>query len=259
MSEKTYKYCEIVSNERIASDVFDMVIKSEEISKSAVPGQFAGIYTDMGEMILPRPISICGVDSQAGTVRFVYRVVGNGTEAFSRMKPGESLRILASLGNGYTIFPEHKRVVVVGGGIGIPPMLLLAEKAVKNAEVTAILGFRDETFLVDDFNKLGLKTHIATDDGSVGFKGNTVQLLDSLDEKFDVIYGCGPKIMLKFLAQWAEKHDVPCYISLEERMGCGFGACVGCVCSVSDDIGNKIHKKVCVDGPIFNAREVVFD
>ena len=259
MFDKTYTHCEVISNKCIADGVFDMTVRSDSIAASTIPGQFAGIYTGSGDLILPRPISVCCTDTQNGTVRFVYRVAGSGTELFSNVKPGGRLRILAPLGNGYPIFPEHKKVAVVGGGIGIPPLLFLTRELLPNADVTAVLGYRNEAFLVNDFNNLGAEILIATDDGNVGFKGNTIQLLDSVVEQFDVIYGCGPKVMLKFLASWADSRNIPCYISLEERMGCGFGACVGCVCSVSDRDGNSAYKKVCVDGPVFNAREVDFN
>lgn len=248
--------CEIVRNEKIAGGIYDMTLIAPEIAGFAVPGQFAMLYP-RGNFMLPRPLSVCSANAETGEVRFVYRIVGRGTEEFSGYAKGDKIRVLGPLGNGYPVLPDVKKTAVVGGGIGIPPLLFLSNELKKTTDLTAVLGFRDETFLVGDFEKNGVKAFIATDNGAAGYKGNAVGLLDSLDEKFDAVYACGPMVMLKSLAEWAEKRETECYVSLEERMGCGFGVCVGCVCEVKGENGSE-YKKVCVDGPVFDAKDVKF-
>lgn len=245
----------VLSNKKIAENIFDMTLKAPAVAENASAGQFIELYPDNGVNILPRPISICELDKQKGTLRIVYQVVGQGTELFSNKKENDVIRILGSCGNGYPIENE-KHTILVGGGIGVPPLLETA-KQIKGKK-TVFLGFRSGEILAEEFKKYDCDVHIATDDGSVGFKGNVVELMRSMDIKADVIFSCGPKIMLKFLSMYAEEKGIKCYVSMEERMACGIGACVGCVIKIKDG-DDFVHKKVCKDGPVFNSCEVIWE
>lgn len=245
----------VLSNKKIADNIFDMTLKAPVVAENATAGQFIEMYPDNGINILPRPISICGIDKENGTLRIVYQVVGQGTDLFSKKKENDNIRILGSCGNGFPIeTAEH--TILVGGGIGVPPLLETAKRI--NGKKTVFLGFRSGSILAEEFEKCGCQVYIATDDGSVGFKGNVVELMRCVNAKGDVIYSCGPKIMLKFLSMYAEEKGIKCYVSMEERMACGIGACVGCVIKIKE--GNDFaHKKVCKDGPVFNACEVIWE
>ena len=245
----------ILKNDLIAENIFDMKIKAPAVAENAAAGQFVEIYTGNGINILPRPISICEIDKEEGILRLVYQVVGKGTKIFSSKKEGDILRIIGPLGNGYEIQNVNKSLFV-GGGIGVPPLL----ETVKNTigEKIVILGFRTGSILREDFEKTGAKVFVATDDGSVGFKGNVIDLMKAENITGDVIYSCGPKIMLKFLSRYAEEKGIECFVSMEERMACGIGACVGCAVKIKDG-DSFINKKVCKDGPVFNSKEVLWN
>ena len=258
---KRYLSCEVLSNARIASDIFDMVLAAPEMAAEAKAGQFVNIYVNRGELLLPRPLSICEIDAAKGTLRIVYRAAGKGTDVMSQAVARDSFMLMAPLGNEFPIEASRKRVCVVGGGIGTPPMLELTKEILRRqpaAEVTAVLGFRSEPILADDFKAAGAEVYIATDDGSVGFRGNVVALMDEIGKEYDVVYGCGPNVMLKFVAHWAGAHKTPCFVSMEERMACGFGACVGCAIKMKT-VDGWTYKKVCKDGPVFNAQEVIWE
>ncbi len=245
----------ILKNVPIADNIFDMLIKAPSVAECAAAGQFIEIYLENGVNLLPRPISICEINRNTGTLRLVYQVIGKGTEIFSHKKKDDILKIMGPLGNGYNIKAVNKSIFV-GGGIGVPPLL----ETVKNAkgEKVIILGFRSGTILKEDFEKTGAKVLIATDDGSFGFKGNVVELMKYENITGDVIYSCGPGVMLKSLAQYAESKGIECFVSMEERMACGIGACVGCAVKIKD--GNHFtNKKVCKDGPVFNSKEVLWN
>jgi dihydroorotate dehydrogenase electron transfer subunit len=251
---KRYAAATVVSNERIAENVFDMRLSAD--FSGAAPGRFAGIYIPGPEFSLPRPLSFCGAGDSGA--RFVYRAVGKGTEKLSRLKTGDEVNFIAPLGSGYAMPKAGARVAVVGGGLGIPPLLWLTASAVKaGAGVTAFLGFRSEPFLVRDFAETGADVRVATDDGSFGARGSAVDLLELFAEKnaLNAVYACGPKPMLRKAAAFAEKTGVFCQLSLEERMACGVGACYGC--AVPDKAG--AYRKCCSDGPVFNADEVSLD
>ncbi len=245
----------ILKNVSIVDNIFDMKIKAPAVAENASAGQFIEIYTGNGVNILPRPISICEIDKKEGNLRLVYQVVGKGTGIFSQKKEGSILRIIGPLGNGYNIKNADKSIFV-GGGIGVPP-LLETVKNVKGQKVV-VLGFKNGTILKDDFEKAGAKVLIATDDGSVGFKGNVIELMKAENVTGDVIYSCGPKIMLKFLSKYAEEKGIECFVSMEERMACGIGACVGCAVKIKNG-DSYINKKVCKDGPVFNSEEVLWN
>ena len=248
-----------------AAGIYDLRIQAPEIAAAAVPGQFVNVYCRDGSRLLPRPISLCCCDAKTGEIRLVYRAAGAGTKEFSGMKAGEELELLGPLGNG---FPLHeaagKHVFLVGGGIGIPPMLQTARtlqaapEEMQPAAVTAVLGYRDNTFLADEFAEAA-ETVLATEDGSAGTKGTVLDAIQERNLRADVIFACGPKPMLRALKNYAAEADIACWISLEERMACGIGACLACVCETAGvDAHSHVHNaRVCKDGPVFAAEDVV--
>lgn len=245
----------IVSQKCIGTDIYDMVLSFPRGAKEAKPGQFIAMYCEDGTKLLPRPISICGIDADKGTLRVVYRIAGEGTRQFSEMKEGDSLEVLGPLGNGFTM--KEEKAIIVGGGIGIPPMLELAKQL--SCEKTVVLGYRDELFLKDEFESYA-DVVVATEDGSCGTKGTVIDAIKEAGVDGKVIYACGPMPMLKALAEYAEAHDMEAQISLEERMACGIGACLGCICKTKkkDHHTNVNNQRICKDGPVFDAKEVVF-
>lgn len=245
----------IVSQKCIGTDIYDMVLSFPRGAKEAKPGQFIAMYCEDGTKLLPRPISICGIDAENGTLRVVYRIAGEGTRLFSEMKEGDSLEVLGPLGNGFTM--KEERAIIVGGGIGIPPMLELAKQL--SCEKTVVLGYRDELFLKEEFDACA-DVVVATEDGSCGTKGTVIDAINEANVDGAVIYACGPMPMLKALAEYAEAHDMEAQISLEERMACGIGACLGCICKTKkkDHHTNVNNQRICKDGPVFDAKEVVF-
>ena len=247
----------IVSQKCIGTDIYDMVLSFPRGAKEAKPGQFIAMYCEDGTKLLPRPISICGIDAENGTLRVVYRIAGEGTRLFSKMKEGDSLEVLGPLGNGFTM--KEEKAIIVGGGIGIPPMLELAKQltAGYQPECQLVMGYRSETFLTKEMEANGT-LYIATEDGSTGTKGNVMDAVAADSLEADVIYACGPTPMLRAIKQYAQEKGIECYISMEERMACGIGACLGCVCQSKevDDHSHVHNKRVCKDGPVFLATEV---
>lgn len=243
----------VYSQEMLAPDIYSMWIATKAAA-DAKPGQFISVYTKDGSRLLPRPISICEIDKEEGRLRIVYRIAGAGTEEFSHYQSGDSIEIMGPLGNGFP--QEGEKVFLIGGGIGIPPMLELAKNL--DCEKTAVIGYRDkETFLADELRKYA-DVVIATEDGSVGTKGNVIDAIRAEKLTADIIYACGPTPMLKALKTYAMENGIECYISLEEKMACGIGACLGCVCHSKDidEHSNVRNKRICKDGPVFRAEEV---
>ncbi len=235
----------IVKNDKIANDVYCMVLRGDT-SDITASGQFVNIKLD--GLYLRRPISVC--DYNKDTLTLIYKVVGSGTEMMSQMTAGE-LDILTGLGNGYTIDESHNNVLVIGGGVGVPPMYNLSKKlkeAGKN--VTAILGFNSasDVFYEKEFSEICDSVHVTTADGSYGVKGFVTDVLNNLS--YDYFYTCGPEPMLKALY---EKTTTSGQFSFEERMGCGFGACMGCSCKTK--YGNK---RICKDGPVLVKEEIIW-
>lgn len=243
----------VYSQEELAPEIYSMWITTEA-AKEAKPGQFISVYSKDGSRLLPRPISICEADADEGRLRIVYRIAGAGTKEFSSFESGDSIDIMGPLGNG---FPQGgENVFLIGGGIGIPPMLELAKNL--NCEKQIVLGYRDENlFLKDEFEAYG-EVFVATEDGSVGTKGNVLDAIRENGLTADVMYACGPTPMLRALKKYAEEHGIRCYISLEEKMACGIGACLACVCQSKEvDHHSNVHnKRICKDGPVFLAQEV---
>lgn len=245
---------EIIRHTSLSDGIFDMTLKAEEIAKEAKAGQFISVYLNNKSKILPRPISICGIDKEAGTLRIVYRTVGDGTKELSDYKEGEMVKILGPLGNGFT--QKDKKAILIGGGIGIPPMLELMKQL--DCDKTAVLGYRDsDMFLKDEFEAVG-DVVISTEDGSFGTKGNVIDAIKEQGVEGSIIYACGPTPMLRGIKAYAEEMGIEAQISMEERMACGIGACLACVCKSKDvDFHSHVHnKRVCKDGPVFDAREV---
>lgn len=243
----------VIAQERLASDVYSMWIEAEPIAGAAGPGQFISVYTKDSGKLLPRPISICEVDKAAKRLRIVYRVVGAGTAEFAVYQAGDSIAVMGPLGNGFPL--KDKRALLIGGGIGIPPMLELAKHL--TCEKQMILGYRDELFLNEEFAPHG-GVYIATEDGSAGTKGNVLDAIREHALTGEVIYACGPTPMLRAVKTYAEENRIECWLSLEEKMACGIGACLACVCQ-SKEIDEHTHvhnKRICKDGPVFLAGEV---
>jgi dihydroorotate dehydrogenase electron transfer subunit len=251
---KVYGEFEVLSSAPVGADIRDITVLCPDIAGEVRPGQFAGVYANRGELILPRPISVC--DAGDGVIRLVFRITGPGTRAISRVKPGGRLRLTAPLGNGFPL-RAGGRAAIIGGGIGVPPLLMLAKRAASES-VHAFLGFRGKPFLVEDFRKTPAEVVIATDDGLEGFQGTSVEAAKASGVQFDVIYACGPRPMLKAAAEYAAVIGAEAYVSLEERMACGIGACVGCAVKTPSAAGTR-YAKVCSDGPVFEAGMVEWD
>lgn len=254
---KRYLKAPVLSQEEIAQDIYSMWLDAGEIAAEAVPGQFISLYSADSSRLLPRPISLCEINREAGCLRIVYRIAGAGTREFSRLLAGASVQMLGPLGNGYPLEEDSTRhALLIAGGIGIPPMLALARQL--TCRKTIILGYRSEQFLLDDFQGTGTIV-TATEDGSAGTKGTVMDAIRAHGITGDVIYSCGPKPMLRAVKDWAQTQNITAWVSLEERMACGVGACLGCVCESTqvDDHSHVHNKRVCKDGPVFDAREVV--
>lgn len=243
----------ILRQEMIARDVFSMVIQAKEIAKQAVPGQFVDLYSADGSKLLPRPISLCEIDREQGTLRLVYRIAGKGTAEFSTLTSDHTIDVLGPLGNGFK--KEGKKAIIIGGGIGIPPMLQLAKEL--DCEKSIVLGYRDEEFLSSEFKPYG-DVYMSSDNGEFGVKGTVMDAIREYGIEGDIIYACGPTPMLRAIREYAIEHNIKAQISLEERMACGVGACLACVCKSREvDDHSMVHnKRVCKDGPVFYAEEV---
>lgn len=247
----------IIRKTNISKGIWDMEILCPDAAREAVPGQFVDILAE--GYTLRRPISICGIDRDKGTLRIVFEVRGKGTAVISQKEVGSSLDIIAPLGHGFDLLDTDKRAVIIGGGIGTPPMVPLAQHYGANA--TVIFGFRDAraVILKEDIERTGADMILCTDDGTSGRKGFVTDALDDVLKTLrpDIIYACGPMVMLRRIAERAAKDDIRCQISLEERMACGVGACLGCACVTRQD-DKTVYKHVCKNGPVFDAKEVVF-
>ena len=245
----------VIRQQQIDEGIFDMELSFPKGAALARPGQFIAMCCNDKSKLLPRPISICGINPEEGTLRVVYRVAGEGTKEFSEMKAGDELEVMGPLGNGFTM--KSEKAIIIGGGIGIPPMLELAKQL--DAEKTVVLGYRTSTFLKEEFEEV-CDVKVATEDGSQGAKGTVIDAIEKYGVEGKVIYACGPMPMLKALAAYAKEHGMEAQISLEERMACGIGACLGCICKTKekDHHTNVNNTRICKDGPVFDAKEVVF-
>ena len=247
----------VIEQKMIADGICSMWLDAKEVAVQAKPGQFISVYSNDKSRVLPRPISICEIDREKGTLRIVYRVVGKGTEEFSKAEAGDSFEILGPLGNGFPIEEaKGKKVLMIGGGIGVPPMLQTAKEI--EGEAIIVSGYRNQDlFLKEELESAGTLC-IATEDGSVGTKGNVVDAIRENQIEADMMFACGPKPMLRALKNYALEKGIPCWISMEEKMACGVGACLACVCQSKDvDSHSHVHnKRICKDGPVFLSTEV---
>lgn len=287
----------ILSNTEIAVGIYQIVLQIDtadedmimaaEMVAAAEPGKFINLYLQDKSLLLPRPISICLADEDRITL--VYRVVGKGTKELSTYREGNLLRISTPMGHGYNMDSicealhetpsETKTIALVAGGLGIPPMLELSKTIHKriinnnrssdnedsrNAKIKliAMIGFQGETFLTEELRSFCDEIHIATESGAAGFHGNVLEMMERERIDADYYLSCGPKPMLKALAEHCNKRNKPLQVSLEERMGCGYGACVGCTCKTAEKIDGIVkfkQKKVCKDGPVFFGNEVIWN
>lgn len=259
MADRKKERVQVVSQEKLAEGIYSMWLQTEA-ARTARAGQFISMYTDDAGKLLPRPISICEIDRENGRLRVVYRVTGEntGTEQFSKLGSGDSVAIIGPLGNGFpTDRAEGKKVFLMGGGIGVPPILELARQ-IDCGKKQIVVGYRDSgTFLREELERHG-EVYISTEDGSIGTKGNVMNAVKEQRLDADVIYACGPAPMLRAIKAYAEERQIECYISLEERMACGIGACLACVCKSRErDVHSNVHnKRICKDGPVFLSTEV---
>ena len=243
----------------IARDIYSFEIICPEIAETAQPGQFVHIRVE--GFTLRRPVSICGIDAEKGTLRIVFEIRGEGTGVLAKLNEGDLIDMLAPLGHGFTVNKEFGKVILIGGGIGTPPMLPLAQAYGEKA--TVITGFRSASAVIlqDDFAKTGAETILCTDDGTLGIHGFVTQPLEEILKNggADAVYACGPMPMLKRIAGICKDNGVKlCEISLEERMACGIGACLGCACRTKRN-DEEYFAHVCKDGPVFNAEEVIWN
>jgi dihydroorotate dehydrogenase electron transfer subunit len=253
----------VTESSALAEGIYSLTLQygPEDMPEEVRPGQFAGIFPKDASMLLMRPISICRYIKKERSLRFVYRAAGKGTKSFTSLKPGDRADMLGILGNGYdTDLMAGKRVLLLGGGIGIPPMLELAVrlKEKEGTKVTAALGYRNsELFLKEEFEKY-CHVLVATEDGSRGIKGNVLDAVRAAGISPDVICACGPSPMLRAVKAYAEETGALCFISLEERMACGVGACLGCVApTVKKDAHSHVNNtRVCTEGPVFDAEYI---
>lgn len=254
MKEKSV--ARVISQTEIAPNIYDMWLETG-IAKNAHPGQFVGVYPHNKSTILPRPISICEVNEDKTALRLVYRIAGQGTTEFSGYHAGDTVEVLGVLGNGFPLEEgKRKRAFLMGGGIGVPPILQLAKEL--DADKSVLVGYRDkELFLKEDLDQYA-KVYVATEDGSVGTKGNVMDAINANALEADVIFACGPMPMLRAIKKYAKEKNIPAYISLEEHMACGVGACLGCVVKTKEvDHHSHVHNaRICTDGPVFEAKEV---
>ena len=252
---------ELVKKEQLKHDMYKFSIKSENMANEAKPGQFLEIkVTDNIEPFLRRPISIYNVKRKEGILEFIFQVKGKGTEILSTKKVGEEIDIIGPLGKGTFEFEKYNNIAIIGGGIGIFPLHELSKRAKESDKNTNIyLGFRNKDFVVleEEFNKVATNLIISTDDGSYGKDGFAINFLKKDIEKnsIDCIFACGPLPMLKAVQALAKERNIPCQISLEEKMGCGIGACLGCAVKYKTETEDTF-KRVCKEGPVFYSNVV---
>lgn len=237
----------IIENTQLTSTVFKMKL-SGDVSEITSPGQFVNIK--LQGLYLRRPISVC--DCENGVLTLIYKVVGKGTEQMAKMTTGEELDVLTGLGNGYNTALSGDKPVLLGGGVGVPPLYMLAKKLIaEGKKVSVVLGFntKEEIFCEEDFKALGADVSVATADGSYGVKGFVTDALKDID--YTYFYTCGPEPMLKALYKVTATSG---QFSFEERMGCGFGACMGCSCKTITG-----YKRICKDGPVLEKEEILWE
>ena len=256
-------FAQLVNKEQLTKDIYKFSVKAEEIVKLSKPGNFIEIrVTDQVEPFLRRPISIYNLNEEKGILEFIFQVKGRGTKMLSKKEIGDKIDIIGPLGFGTFKFDGNKKIAIIGGGIGVFPLQELAKQAKKsNIEVDTYLGFRNKEYVVleKEFKEVSDKLIITTDDGSYGEKGFAIKFLeDELNNKnYDCIYACGPLPMLRAVQKMSIDKKIECQISLEEKMACGLGVCLGCAVKTSRSTKEAPeYWHVCKGGPVFNARDV---
>ena len=252
-----YKETAVILEQREISDqIYSLWLHADDIVREARPGQFVSVYCRDESRLLPRPISICELDKESGRLRLVYRAVGAGTQEFSFYGPGETLELVGPLGNGFPLDKGYEKPLLIGGGIGVPPMVELAKWLPGDKAIVS--GYRNgDLFLKEELSR-NAALYVATEDGSAGTKGNVLDAVRENRIEADAIFACGPAPMLRALKAYAAEQGIDCYLSLEERMACGIGACLACVCTSKDvDAHTNVkNKRICKDGPVFAAEEI---
>ncbi len=257
----------VIKNDSMGGGYYRMVMAAPRTAAAAVPGQFVHVRcSETADPLLRRPFSIYDADAQAGTIAILYAVVGRGTALLSEFSPGQTTTLLGPLGKGFTIPDQGGTAVLIGGGVGIAPLLFLGKELQhKGFSVEALLGMQsaETASVIDDFAAAGVPVAVATNDGSLGACGHVTCLVDEDRPEWTQecrVYACGPKPMLQAVQAWVRTCGVQAELSLEERMGCGMGACLSCVCKVkvATESGWE-YQRVCMEGPVFAALEVIFD
>lgn len=271
----------IIANRKITSQYYNLVVDAPQIAKFAKPGQFINVQISEGyEPFLRKPFSIYRIGppkvKQKSKIELLYKIVGKGTNILSQKKSGECIDIIGPLGNGFILPPERKKnqkqksgIILIGGGIGVVPLLFLAECLMnfRSFVVSVLIGIKNkkESLLTCNFDKLNCQVKIATEDGSIGSKGLVTDLLKEelkvgRSSSLFMTYSCGPSLMLKEIAKITEKDKIPAQVCLEEYMACGIGSCLGCAVKIkSEDFPGFKYVRVCKDGPIFDAKQVIWD
>ena len=246
----------ILEQREISENIYSLWLHADDIVREARPGQFVSVYCQDESRLLPRPISICELDKESGRLRLVYRAAGAGTQEFSGYGAGDTLELVGPLGNGFPLDKGYEKPLLVGGGIGVPPMVELAKWL--PGEKTVVSGYRNSDLFLKEELYRNAVLYVSTEDGSAGTKGNVLDAIRENHLETDAIFACGPSPMLRALKAYAAEQGIDCYLSLEERMACGIGACLACVCT-SKDIDahtNVKNKRICKDGPVFAAEEI---
>lgn len=253
-----YGIAKISAQKQLSSAYFLLTLECPEVALHALPGQFIMVSCG-GETYLKRPMGLSGADKEQGTISFIYQKSGTGTHALHERKEGETLEIIGPLGNCFELKSGTKSVALVGGGTGIGPLLFCAERMSREhpeAALSAFIGARSKKILCgeEEIGHFARKVYVATDDGSYGEKGFITDVLSQFlnEHALDQIITCGPTVMMQKVADIAVRHAIPCFVSLEEYMACGFGACLGCPCSIK----NEGYKMICIDGPVFDAEKI---
>ncbi len=253
----------VTKNRPLCADHYLLVLKEDGLSRTVLPGQFINILINhREELLLRRPFSIARTNPEESSVEVVYRVVGKGTAAMKGLIPGDNLDLLGPLGRGFTLPRQPMECLLIGGGVGIAPLWGLAKSLFQGRNrIIALLGFRscDYIYGIDVFGDYGVETFVTTDDGSSGLKGFASDHLEEiLRRRIDRAYVCGPPLMLKAIIPMLRRAHIKSEVSVEEKMGCGFGACLSCVVNVRIN-GGVEKQRVCTEGPVFDATEIVLD
>ena len=261
---KKLETARVAGQERIAEDIYSLTL-DVSFAEEVRAGQFVSLYSSDASRLLPRPISICDFDAEKGQIRLVYRIAGKGTLEFSHLRGGDAVKVMGPLGNGFPLEEAAgKHVLLVGGGIGIPPMvgtgraLAALDAGSRPSRISHAAGYRtDDLFLTEELLASG-RLCISTDDGSRGTHGTVLDAIRENAISPDLIFACGPAVMLRALKARAAEQGIPLWVSMEERMACGVGVCLGCVCNTAETDPHSMVKRarICADGPVFRAEEV---